>query len=56
MPQLIEKLSGSAAEVSAHFCDADHAFFNDTRPEVHNRGAADEAWTRSVAFLIKHLQ
>jgi carboxymethylenebutenolidase len=53
---LIEKLSGSAAEVSAHFYDADHAFFNDTRPEVHDRGAADEAWTRSVAFLIKHLQ
>lgn len=54
--ELIQKLSGSAAEVSAHFYGADHAFFNDTRPEVYKRGAADEAWTRSVAFLIKQLQ
>lgn len=54
--ELIEKLSRSSRDVSAHFYAADHAFFNDTRPEVHNRGAADEAWTRTVAFLIRHLQ
>lgn len=54
--ELIDKLSATSAEVSAHFYDTDHAFFNDTRPEVHDSGAADEAWTRSVAFLIKHLR
>lgn len=53
--ELADRLTGSAAEVHAHFYEADHAFFNDTRPEVYNSGAADEAWTRSVAFLIKHL-
>lgn len=53
--ELTEKLSETGVEVSSHFYDADHAFFNDTRPEVHDPGAAAEAWTRSVAFLIKHL-
>lgn len=53
--ELAGRLSDGAAEVHAHFYDADHAFFNDTRPEVYDSGAADEAWTRSVAFLIKHL-
>jgi len=53
--ELADRLAGSAAEVHAHFYNADHAFFNDTRPEVYDSGAADEAWTRSMAFLIKHL-
>jgi carboxymethylenebutenolidase len=29
----------------------DHAFFNDTRPEVYNKEAAHDAWTRTIAFL-----
>lgn len=53
--ELVERLRGGSAEVDAHFYDADHAFFNDTRGEVHDPGAAIEAWTRSVAFLLKHL-
>jgi carboxymethylenebutenolidase len=35
--------------------DADHAFFNDTRPEVYNREAAADAWARVLAFFQKHL-
>jgi carboxymethylenebutenolidase len=35
--------------------DADHAFVNDTRPEVHNPTAAKLAWDRAVAFLHKHV-
>ncbi len=30
---------------------ADHAFFNDTRPEVYNAEAAADAWRRTIAFL-----
>ena len=33
----------------------DHAFFNDTRPEVYNAEAAADAWQRTVEFLRKHL-
>jgi carboxymethylenebutenolidase len=29
----------------------DHAFFNDTRPEVYDAAAADLAWTRTLEFL-----
>ena len=35
--------------------DADHAFFNDTRPEVYKAEAAADAWKRSIAFLREHL-
>ena len=35
--------------------DTDHAFFNDTRPEVYNAEAAADAWQRTVEFLRKHL-
>ena len=32
-----------------------HAFFNDTRPEVHDPRAAADAWTRTIAFLRAEL-
>jgi carboxymethylenebutenolidase len=35
--------------------DADHAFFNDTRPEVYNAEAATDAWRRVLEFFRKHL-
>jgi carboxymethylenebutenolidase len=35
--------------------DADHAFFNDTRPEVYNREAAADAWQRVLELFRKHL-
>src|SRR5215211_4375996 len=35
--------------------DADHAFFNDTRPEVYNAEASVDAWQRTIAFLREHL-
>jgi carboxymethylenebutenolidase len=28
-----------------------HAFFNDTRPEVHDEEAARQAWVRTLEFL-----
>jgi len=31
--------------------DADHAFFNDHRPEVHDAAAAADAWKRTLAFF-----
>ena len=35
--------------------DADHAFFNDTRPQVYKAEAAADAWQRTIAFLREHL-
>jgi carboxymethylenebutenolidase len=34
---------------------ADHAFFNDQRPQVYNAEAAADAWQRTIAFLREHL-
>lgn len=33
----------------------DHAFFNDTRPEVYDADAAGAAWTRTLQFLHAEL-
>jgi carboxymethylenebutenolidase len=35
--------------------DADHAFFNDTRPQVYNAKAAADAWRRVQEHFRKHL-
>lgn len=34
-----------------HSYDADHAFFNDTRPEVYDSQAAADAWQKTITFL-----
>jgi carboxymethylenebutenolidase len=39
-----------------HVYEADHAFVNDTRPEVHDPESARVAWDRTVAFLTDHLR
>jgi carboxymethylenebutenolidase len=35
--------------------EADHAFMNNTRPEVYQPAAAKIAWERTIAFLHRHL-
>jgi carboxymethylenebutenolidase len=35
--------------------DADHAFVNDTRPDVYSAENASLAWKRTIDFLHKHL-
>lgn len=35
--------------------DADHAFFNDTRPEVFDADAAKDAWKRVIKFFNENL-
>ncbi|HXH70365.1 MAG TPA: dienelactone hydrolase family protein [Pyrinomonadaceae bacterium] len=36
--------------------EADHAFFNNTRPEVYNEEAAKDAWGKVVKFFNENLQ
>lgn len=35
--------------------EADHAFFNDTRPEVYDEAAAKDAWSRVIKFFNENL-
>lgn len=46
------KAAGNPPEIYSY--DADHAFFNKTRPEVYNAGAAELAWSRMMPFLKTH--
>ncbi len=36
--------------------DAGHAFFNDTRPDVYNAPAAQDAWTRALGLFSRTLK
>ncbi len=45
---------GKQIEVKV-YKDADHAFFNDTRPEVYDAEASADAWSRTIAFLRQFL-
>lgn len=40
---------------SMEFADADHAFFNDRRPN-YNKEAAEQAWALSLAFFRRNLE
>ena len=57
----IEKLKKAFREYGVHgevrvYPDADHAFFNDTRPEVYNPAAAQDAWTRALGLFSRTLK
>lgn len=59
-PEKVAELEASARKhhlpVEARSYDADHAFFNDTRPEVYDAEAAQDAWRRALDFFREHLQ
>lgn len=58
-PEKVEVLKKAAREYSlpleAVSYDADHAFFNDTRPEVYDASAAKDAWQRVLTHFGKYL-
>jgi carboxymethylenebutenolidase len=49
------KQYGKQAEVKI-YAGADHAFFNDTRPEVYSPADAADAWQSVLTFFAKHLR
>ena len=52
---LVKKIEAAGGSVEAHYYDADHAFFNDTRPTVYDKQCARTAWERTLEFLRKHV-
>jgi len=55
--ELTEKLQSMGKKAEVHtYPDADHAFFNDTRPEVHNKDASADAWRRTLAFFRANIR
>ena len=55
--RLEEALRAAGVEVTFHHYEgADHAFFNDTRPEVYAPEHAATAWARTLEFLRANLE
>jgi carboxymethylenebutenolidase len=59
-PQVVAELDGQLTALGKRhefhtYPHADHAFFNDTRPEVYDAEAAKDAWTRTVTFFRHEL-
>ena len=48
---LEQKLKAGGVHYELHQYDAQHAFFNESRPEVYNATAAKDAWEKSLTFL-----
>lgn len=59
-PEKVEGLKEAARKfnlaVEVVSYDADHAFFNDTRPEVYNAEAAGNAWRRVMELFDSRLR
>ena len=47
--------AGQVSEIHI-YPGVDHAFFNDERPDVYDRTAAEDAWRRTLAFFRQHLR
>ena len=48
------KREGKVGEVKS-YSNAQHAFFNDTQPDIYSESDARDAWERSRKFFRKHL-
>lgn len=59
-PEAVEQLQAQIKQaggtIEAHtYPNVEHAFFNDTRPEVYNPESAEDAWKRTIEFLQQQL-
>ncbi len=55
--ELEMKLKSLGKQVEFHtYAGTEHAFFNDTRPEVYNAPASKLSWERTLAFYRQHLR
>ena len=58
-PEKVEQLENTADKyelpIDSIKYEADHAFFNDTRPEVYDEAAATDAWAKVVGFFKDNL-
>ena len=53
--QLASAMQAAGQTPDIHHYEADHAFVNQTRPEVYNEACANLAWSRAVTFLQQYL-
>ncbi len=51
--EAVMQAAGATPEIYRY--EAEHAFFNRTRPDVYDAACAQLAWERSLAFFTRHL-
>jgi carboxymethylenebutenolidase len=50
-------IRSAGKQIEIHlYPDADHAFFNDSRPDAYNPDAARDAWERTLRFFRQHVR
>jgi carboxymethylenebutenolidase len=49
------KDAGKSSEIHI-YPGVDHGFFNDDRPDVHDKAAADDAWNRTLTLFRQHVK
>ena len=59
-PEVVKQLDSKLTELGKPhqfhtYPNSDHAFFNDTRPEVYDPAAAKDAWDKTLAFFRREL-
>jgi carboxymethylenebutenolidase len=59
-PEVVRELDGALTALGKRhefhtYPGAQHAFFNDTRPEVYDAAASADAWAKTVAFFRREL-
>jgi len=55
--KLVAELEAAGKDVTiVEYAGAGHAFFNDSRPEVYDQQASDDAWKRTLDFFTAHLR
>ena len=60
-PQVVTALDAELTRLGKRhefhtYPDADHAFFNDERPEVYDAAASADAWEKTLAFFRSNLK
>lgn len=53
---LADSINAAGGSMVYHYYDAQHAFCNDTRPQVYSPRDAEAAWKRTVEFLGKNVR
>ncbi len=53
---LMSAMHAAGKRLEVHrYLDCDHAFFNDSRPEVYHAAHAADAWNKTLRFFRQHL-
>ena len=54
--ELAKRLNALGKDLKVAIYSAQHAFFNDSRPEVYNKKSAEDAWNKTITLFRQSLR